>query len=126
MPTSSLPLEVKDILTNYIESVAQLEVIFLFYKNNQTPWSVPQISKELRSSDASAAKQVTLLLRLGLIKTTDDDHYVYSPSTEKLRESIEKLYEVFQVKQVAVISFLYDKPNDKLKGFADAFKLRKD
>jgi predicted transcriptional regulator len=106
--------------------VAQLEVLFLFLKNIETNWSVPQISKELRSSDASAAKQIILLVRSGFIKAVDDEHYVYSPNTEKLRDSIEKLYEVFQVKQVAVISFIYDKPTDKLKGFADAFKIRKD
>ena len=126
MPTSSLPLDVKDILTNHIESVAQLEVLFLFLKNKETKWSVSQISKELRSSDASAAKQVTLLLRSGFIKAAEDNCYVYSPVTEKIRDSVDNLYDVFQIKQVAVISFLYDKPNDKLKGFADAFKLRKD
>lgn len=127
MPTSSLPLDIKNLLTDHIESVAHLEVLFLFFNNPLTTWTAASLSKELRSSESSATKYLHLLSASGFIKTSGNENsFIYSPKDETLADDVRKLHEAFQQKPVAVISFLYEKPVDRLKGFADAFKIKKD
>lgn len=126
MATSSLPLDIKELLTDYIDSVAQLEALMLFLRDPQHSWTPETLSKELRSSHTSAAKQMAQLANSGFIRTNEKNEYYFAPANEKLRTGAEKLNDVFKEKQVAVIAFLYERPTDKLKGFADAFKLRKD
>ncbi len=52
--------------------------------------------------------------------------FSYAPSDEKIAQDVQKLYSIYQERPVAVISYLYEKPVDRLKGFADAFKIKKD
>lgn len=126
MATSSLPLDIKNLLTECIESVSQLEALFAFYKTPGEQWTVASLSKELRSNETSAARQIMHLVKFGFIKQIDEQHFIYSPSTDKLSADVENLHRTFQEKSVAVIAYLYEKPTDKLKGFADAFKIKKD
>lgn len=126
MATSSLPLDIKELLTEHIESVAQLEVLFLFYSDPSKAWSCASLSRELRSNETSAAKQIALLSHVGFVINTSENYYIYSPKSEKLASDVQKLHQAFVQKQVAVIAYLYEKPKDKLKGFADAFKIKKD
>lgn len=126
MSTSRLPEEVKEILTDHIDSVSQLEALMLFFKDPERSWNPESLSRELRSNSTSASRQMSRLASSGFIRHTNGDNYHYSPSSEKLRRSVEKLHDEYAEKQVAVITYIYEKPNDKLKVFADAFKLKKD
>jgi predicted transcriptional regulator len=127
LANSSLPLEIKTLLTECIETVSQLEALFAFYKNPLNKWTVASLSKELRSNETQAANLILHLERNGFIKKEDSaEIYSYSPRDPLLAKNVELLHETFQQRSVAVIAFLYEKPKDKLKGFADAFKFKKD
>lgn len=126
MANSSLPLDIKELLTDHIESVGQLEALLLFYRNPERTWNANSLSRELRNNETFAKRQIECFLQSGFIRESGEDQYIYSPNTEKLRAAINHLYEVYSEFQVAVISYIYEKPTDKLKGFADAFKLKKD
>lgn len=122
-----IPENVKQFLTNCIESVGQLEVLFFFLASPQKEFDSSLISKELRSHPTSALNQMIHLSEHGVLKKTKDpDLFIYSPKNSDLHETITRLYKEFHEKPVKIISFLYDKPQDKLKDFANAFKLKKD
>lgn len=127
MANSSLPLEIKTLLTDCIESVSQLEALFAFYKNPLNKWTVASLSKELRSNETQTANFIVHLEKCGFIRKEEGaEIYIYAPRDPVLEKNVELLHETFQQKSVAVISYLYEKPKDKLKGFADAFKFKKD
>lgn len=126
MITSSLPLDIKELLTVHIESVGQLEALYQFFKNPKSQWSALSLSRELRNNETFAKRQIECFLRSQFIIKTTDESYIYSPENEELHQTITHLFNVYSSHQVAVISFIYEKPTDKLKGFADAFKLKKD
>lgn len=126
MSTSRLPVDVKELLTNHIDSVGQLEVLLIFFNHPEKEWSPVSISQELRTNVTSAANQMAKLASTGFIKNVSGDLYVYDPVTEALRHKVEQLQHSYKEMSVAVISFIYEKPSDKLKGFADAFKIKKD
>ncbi|HXH29288.1 MAG TPA: hypothetical protein VNJ01_00620 [Bacteriovoracaceae bacterium] len=83
------------------------------------------VSRELRSNVTSASSKLQQLHAQNLIRITNDDKYIYSPPPT-LVKVIDDLHDLYQIRPVAIVSFIYEKPVDKLKGFADAFKLKKD
>lgn len=127
MPSSSLPLDIKELLMEHIESVSQLEVLFIFFIQPDRHWTAKEVSQEQRSHPTSIARQIIHLEQHGfLARVGSQDLYSFQPKNDELRAGTARLYEIYKERQVAVISFIYEKPNDKLKGFADAFKFKKD
>ena len=126
LTTSRLPIDVKELLTNHIDSVGHLEVLLVFFNNQEKTWTPQTLSQELRSHETSVTKHMAKLTTGGFIKNVAGDHYIYAPETIELRAKTELLHQAYKEMSVAVIGFIYEKPSDKLKGFADAFKIKKD
>lgn len=125
MDTSRLPVDIKQLLTDHIFSVSQLEMLFLFHENNDKKWNTETISRELRSNPSAALQLLQKLHSQGFIKVCETGEYVYAPSSD-LKGVVERIHTVYKERPAAVISYLYEIPSDKLKGFADAFKFKKD
>lgn len=125
MPTSSLPLDVKESLTRYIDSVNQLEVLFLLYERHDKIWDADSVCRELRSNVTSSRIQLAYLHRCGFISSIEENKYQFH-SSSPLFAITKRLHDVYLEKSVAVISYIYEKPQNKLKEFADAFKIKKD
>ena len=58
-----------------------------------------------------------------IAENTAWDHVEWSNELDELVGSLEKVYEE---RRVSVITLIYSKPVDKVRTFADAFRLRKD
>jgi hypothetical protein len=104
--------------------VGQLELLLVFFNNKNRSWTVPQLSQELRSHDTIVKIHTQKLIAHGFVKEVDGK-FTYAPAVD-LNHKVEQLCESYKDMSVAVIAFIYEKPTDKLKGFADAFKLKKD
>ena len=126
MPTSRLPLDIKQFLIDYIDSIAHLEVLLKLFSDPQKDWNAEELSKEMRSNITAATIQLVNLQRYGLIKSNDQKLFRYETSDIDMNKKVETLAQLYHDKPVAVVSCIYEKPTDKLKGFADAFKLKKD
>lgn len=126
LATSRLPIDVKELLTNHIDSVGHLEVLLTFFNNQTRSWTASSLSQELRSHETIVSTQIQKLVAHGFIKETSKDEFIYSTTTEALNFQVDILARTYREMSVAVIAFIYEKPTDKLKGFADAFKLKKD
>lgn len=125
MPTSRLPLEIKSFLIQFIDSISHLEVLLMLFSTPEKKWDAQNVSKELRSNVTAATIQLENLHSKGLIAVDDSRQFSYHASHE-LNDSIKLLYILYHDKPVAIVSCIYEKPTDKLKGFSDAFKLKKD
>ena len=126
LPTSRLPLDIKQFLIDNIDSIAHLEVLLKLFSDPTESWNAENLSKEMRSNITAATIQLESLQRKGLIKSNDGKFYRYESTNAELNKKIEDLVNVYHDKPVAVVSCIYERPTDKLKGFADAFKLKKD
>ena len=123
--TSGIPQEIRDFLTECIESVSQLELLFLIYENKNIVWTPESISKEMRTHASMAHKQMDILVDKGILRKTDNT-YSYSPLKEATNDRVKQLYDLYHVRPVSIVTYIFTKPEDKLKGFADAFKFKKD
>lgn len=125
MTTSRLPIDVKTLLTDHIDSVGQLEALLVFFNNPTTLWTASSLSFELRSHETMMAQQLITLRKSGFIDELRDGEFALTKD-EKVLKKISLLRDAYKEMSVSVIAFIYEKPNDKLKGFADAFKFKKD
>lgn len=128
MSDEAIQQEIRSFIADYIDSVVQLEVLLLLHTSPDVTWTAHDIARELRIDPAWADAQLADLCTRQLLVCSDDTPhlYRYGPSTPQLDETVKGLAKVYEQRRVSVINFIYSKPIDNLKNFADAFRLRKD
>ncbi|MBA2404960.1 MAG: hypothetical protein H0V66_09335 [Bdellovibrionales bacterium] len=122
---SRIPEDLKIFIVECIETVSQLELLFVIFQNKPKLWTSESISKELRTHPAMAGKQMEILVQKGILGH-QDEQYFYSPQDKIIDQKVEKLFQLYLEKPVAVVTYIFTKPEERLKGFADAFKIKKD
>ena len=128
MTTDDIPEHVRRFITEYIDSVEQLRVLLLLFENPDRRWSVGQITRELRSSDGSITKRIEDLHERGLLARdpAEPDLHTFEHVQEDLRATVRDLAEANASRPYRVIELIYARPNEALRAFADAFKIKKD
>jgi hypothetical protein len=113
-----------------IDSIAELETLLLLHRDATASWDAPRVAAELRVEPRSAEAQLTTLAERGLLRPVNDDAargWRYAPATSALARAVDALAAAYENRRVSVVEFLYSKPAvDKLRVFADAFRLRED
>ncbi len=129
MTQDELPVEVGQLIAEHITSVEQLEILLLLREEPDGDWSPKRVSDEIRTSERSALERLTTLEASGLV-TSRANHggrvFRFSPSSEALRLTVEKLAAAYSERRYTVIDLIFSKPIDKLRVYADAFRFRKD
>jgi hypothetical protein len=124
-----LPKDLQDFLLQHISSVVQLELLLLVHGSAPRTWTREQIARELRIDPSWAETQARDLCNRGLLEcmeNPDPTQYRFEPAAEVLREAVQRLADAYEDRRVSIISFIYSRPPDQLKQFADAFRIRKE
>ena len=126
--TEEFPADVRQFLAEHIDSVAQLEVLLLLKGDRERQWSADEVGKAVYSAPEMVAQLLSELQRHGLVAAGEggEPSYRYWPVTPQLDEQAGRLEEAYRDRRVAVITAIYSQPVDKVRTFADAFRLRKD
>jgi hypothetical protein len=128
MTEQGLSEEVKKFITEQINSLEQLEILLLLHSRWEKEWTAQQVSDELRLSQASVATRLADLQKQGLliVREASDPLYQYAPSKPEFAPIVDSLVKLYPDYRFTVINLIFSKPLDKIKTFADAFKLKKD
>jgi hypothetical protein len=123
-----LSVEIKQFIDQHIESLAQLEVLLLMRDAPQRLWNSDEISKSLYSPVYIAAPLLADFAKRGFLRVepSTEMHYGYHVAHEELDRQIAEVASAYQQRRVAVITLIYSKPLNKVKTFADSFRLRKE
>lgn len=100
-----------------------LEVLLIFYKSQTTHWDSISLSRELRNHESFAGRVLINLEKNGFI-VKEKSGYIYRPRDVLLDDEVKSINTLFKEKPIAIITFIYSSPTDKLKSFADAFILK--
>lgn len=121
-----LPEHIEKSLLRHIDCVDQLDLLVLLFNSPQTEWSVAAASQVVHCPSGVAQAQLEGLAGRGFLaaRVTTDKVYRYSPASEALHQEARALVQTYQERPVTVIRFLYAKPADSVRAFADAFKLK--
>ncbi|WNG32920.1 hypothetical protein F0U61_04295 [Archangium violaceum] len=118
---------VRRLIAENIDSVEQLEILLLLFQHPQRTWNAESVARELRVSALSAGERLEDLNYDGLVARVDGSagEYRYGPETPALDEAVRGLATAYAERRVTVINLIFSKPVDKIRTFADAFRLRK-
>jgi hypothetical protein len=123
-----IPKEVRLFITENINSVFQLEVLLLLYNQKERGWSAEEVDDELGIGVEEAGRQLSDLHARGLLAVGKDQgsSYCYGPDTDELDQIVSGLARAYRERRINVISSIFSKEVDKVRLFAEAFRLRKD
>ncbi|MBI4493826.1 MAG: hypothetical protein HY690_13625 [Chloroflexi bacterium] len=128
MTDQGIPEDVKQLIIEKIDSVAELEAILLLRGNREEEWTAERVGARLYISPALAATVLRNLHGRGFfeLRTSGEQLYRYAPRPSGLELAVDKLAEVYRHRLVGVTNLIHSKPGLSLRKFTDAFRLRKD
>lgn len=123
-----IPVELAQLIDDHVESLMQLEALFLLRHEPQRLWEADEVAKALYISRDMCAAQLITLERHGFLVRTPppDGRYQYQPKDPQFDKLVGELLALYQERRVAVIARIYSKPVNKVQTLADAFRLRKE
>ena len=119
--------EVRRFIAEHINSVFQLEVLLLLHGQKDRGWSAEDVDRELGIGVDEAKAQLNDLEARGLLSVEKgaSSLYRYSPASEELDRAVSGLAKAYSERRVNVLSSIFSKPVDKVRLFAEAFRIRK-
>jgi hypothetical protein len=127
MDEEGLPEAVLLFIRAHINSVEQLETLLLLRSTRDREWTALQLSQELRTAADSASERLVDLESRGLLSKPrpSPPTYRYAPRTPALERTVNALAGAYAERRYTVINLIFSKPVDKIRVFADAFRLRR-
>jgi len=126
---SSDPLlpHVRLLLTERIDSVAQLDLLLFMHRRRERAWTPADASTELRiSPDWTRAELEKLAARGLLLCEGQAFRYSAAPDLDSAVSDLSRAYQAFPVTVVGVIYSSKASVDPNLRQFADAFRLRRE
>ena len=117
-----LPADIRLLIDQQIRSVGHLETLLYLFEHRDRDWSALELSRELRTNQSYAESQ---LAELGALVEKREPQYRLK-SDEALLTVTQKLSDLYRERRHAIINYIYAKPPDALRSFADAFRFNKD
>ncbi|CAN5626015.1 hypothetical protein BH20VER1_BH20VER1_26930 [soil metagenome] len=128
MAGETLPPAVRQLLSRYIASVEQLEILLLLRGQPDRAWTCDQVYEVIRSSQASVAQRLQKFTADGFLREEPGPPrmFRYAPKDGDLAAALDETATVYQTWRLRVIEAIFAPAPDPVQTFADAFKLRKD
>jgi hypothetical protein len=106
-----------------VRSVWALELLLLLRRDPQRAWRSDELVRELRSSPAIVQEELTALRTARLVGEADGC-FRYQPLAPALDALVNGLQTAYAARPMAVVKAIMAAPNDKLRIFSDAFRLK--
>jgi len=108
----------------HIGSVYTLELLLLMKRHRDRRWLVDDLVRELRSSRTAVGEALVRLTQAGLISEKAEGHYAFAPGSERHALMAEEIARAYASTPLAVVKAIIASPDQKLRAFSDAFKLK--
>lgn len=132
---ANIPDDVRRFVLTSIPSVPYLEAMLLLRYEAGAGWDGVRLAQRLYLAEKAADGLLTELQEAGVLSEAEHHStppsdartsYVYAPSSDELRQMIDRLAEVYYQHLVEVTNLIHSKTSKKAQQFADAFKWRKE
>ena len=107
-----------------VKSIWALELLLLLYRERNRAWHTEDLVRELRASTVVVREALTSLAGTGLIATDDAGLSCYRPASEQIDSFVAAAQALYLAKPLTVINAIAAAPNEKLRIFAEAFRLK--
>jgi DNA-binding IclR family transcriptional regulator len=107
-----------------IRSLWTLELLLLLARERGKAWLPSDLVREMRSSAVAVDEALRNLQRVGLVAADTDNRYRYAPASAELDALASGIAQAYATRPTAVVKAIVTAPDDKLRIFADAFRLK--
>lgn len=124
-----IPEEVWQFLAANIDSLEQLEILRVLGEDRVREWPDDEIGKQVQSAPGKITMHLNALEARGMLTCVRRDGRVfcrYGPQSPELEPQILRLLELYEQRPVTMIRMVYERANNALRNFADAFRLKKE
>jgi hypothetical protein len=111
-------------LRAHIRSVWALELLLLLARDRARAWHSHDLVREMRSSTVAVDEALRNLKSAGLAAVDADNRYRYSPASPEVDALATGIAQAYAVRPSAVVNAIITAPDDKLRIFADSFRLK--
>jgi len=123
------PVSISDELAELVRSLRSLwaiELLLLLYREPERSHTIDDLVRELRSNAQLVGDVVALLERIGMIARQAGGAYRYQAATPAVAALVGNLARLHAERPLALARVIHGTPDDKLRAFSDAFRLKKD
>ena len=120
---------VENFVMNFIHSVYELEILMMLRDHRDKEWTALAVSQALLIQESAVEVKLQILCTTGLLlhrSAYGKELYCYKPRTAELEHTASELAHTYLHYRIRVINLIASQPVDKIRTFADAFKIRKD
>lgn len=126
MNTEDVPFEVAEFISANISSLGQLELVLLLHSKPSPDWTAERAAAELRSNASVVERHFETLCAKGVLDRDPGPPTVHRiSSSEHMEKRVASLSKIYSTHRTRVIDLIYSERLDKIRVFADAFKIRK-
>ena len=119
-----IPQDLAEFIWGAIDRLETLETLLLLQASPEKSWTLEQLMHDMRSSQLAAEQTTTVLVSRGLI-SLENGAYRFHPRTPELEATAARLAACYRERRVAVIRTIFSRPNEAVRSFADAFRIKK-
>jgi hypothetical protein len=127
--SDGLSADVRRFLVDHVDSIAQLEILGLLYAEPQSARTAAAVARIIGVDPAWAATELGRLVDRGFVAPATngaDPAYRSATADPALAATVERVLQAFRDRRVTVVDLVANKPSPHVRGFADAFRWRKD
>jgi hypothetical protein len=122
-----IPDSVARFLAAHVRSLEQLEILLLLAGQPSKEWSGDEVYDVIRSSQGSVRERLGELRNQGLLlANSHGTAFRFAPSSVEIAATVESLAQLYKERRVKIVEMIYAPPAEPLKGFADAFRFKKE
>jgi predicted transcriptional regulator len=124
-----VPKSVQQFIVKFIHSISELEVLLLLRDRASQHLTAEDIGKALLMHRPAIEPRLESLRASNLITVQESAgirYYQYAPQTSDLKQATEEVAQWYSTHPVAITTLIFSKPIDKMRVFADSFRLRKE
>jgi hypothetical protein len=108
-----------------IRSVWALELLLLLRRERRA-WTAADLTRALYSSNTVVGELLIVFRAEGLVEEVSGGTVRYAPASPELDLAAEEIERLHAERPLAVVKAILAAPNDRLRSFSDAFKLKRD
>lgn len=129
MNDPDFPEDLRVFIRENIPDVDAAELLLLLARNRGRHYDVAAIIREIRPTaitESAVRRHLALFKERGLLVQMNDESYQYHPVVAHLEPLVEALTRVYNARPVTMVRMIYALKDEKIRSFADAFKLKQD
>jgi hypothetical protein len=123
---ADLPVDVRSFLVERVHSLLTLDLLLLMRADPARRWSLNDLSRELRCGQDWLNAELPALVQQTLVREAEPGTFSYNPSNMPADSILGWLANAYPQWRFSIIQAIYGRPDDPVRSFADAFRLRKE